>query len=191
MDKISLAERKKQQKIDEIMHSALHYFEENGYDNTRIDQLCDAAMISQSTFYNYFGNKEKIVELIMMDGLKDYCEYTDEILEKSEDPFDAVRKILLMICDSSAKYCNTVSVFHRIALQNEDLKRIEEEHNALGAGLIEYAFEKTGRSCPLNNETLKVILGGCYTNPFLTLPPEQAGGKVRETVMEFLDFLCK
>jgi AcrR family transcriptional regulator len=191
MEKISLAERKKLQKIDEIMHTALHYFEENGYDNTRIDQLCDAAMISQSTFYNYFGNKEKIVELIMIDGLKDYREYTDEILESSEDPFDAVRKILMMICDSSAKYCNTVSVFHRIALQNEALKRLEEEHNALGAGLIEYAFEKTGRDCPFSTETLKVILGGCYTNPFLTLDPKEAGEKARETVVEFLDHLSR
>ena len=191
MAKISLAERKKQQKIDEIMHTALHYFEENGYDNTRIDQLCDAAMISQSTFYNYFGTKEKIVELIMMDGLKDYREYADEILDEAEDPFDAVRKILLMICDSSSKYCNTVSVFHRTALQNEEIKRLEEEHNALGADLIEYAFDKTGRSCPFTTETLKVILGGCYTNPFLTLPPKEAADKARAAVIEFFDHLCR
>ena len=75
MSKTGLAERKKNRNIEIVMHNALHYFEANGYDNTTIEQLCDAAMISQSTFFNYFGTKEKIVELVMKDGLKDCYEF--------------------------------------------------------------------------------------------------------------------
>ena len=189
MKKQSLAERKKSKNIEAIMHIALHYFEKNGYDNTTIEQLCDEAMISQSTFFNYFGTKEKVVELIMLDGLKDYEEYSEKVRKEMDDPIEAVRSAMMFICDATAKYCNTVSVFHRIAMQREEFRRIEADHYAMGASLIESAFEQSGRTCPLSNESLKIIMGGCYTNPFLTYSPEVAAERIRTTVTEFLDYL--
>ena len=168
MGKPGLAERKKNRNMEIVMHNALHFFEDNGYDNTTIEQLCDAAMISQSTFFNYFGTKEKIVELVMK---------------------DAAKKMLMFICRANDKYCRTVSVFHRIALQRQEFRDIEEEYNALGAQMLEAEFESRGRKCPLSNETLKVMLGGIFAEPMLTLPPEEACAKIRQTVSEFLDYI--
>ena len=189
MNKPGLAERKKNRNIEIVMHNALHYFEENGYDNTTIEQLCDAAMISQSTFFNYFGTKEKLVELVMRDGLKDCYEFREKILAETGDMQEAARKMLMFICDANDKYCNTVSVFHRAALQRQEFRAIEEEHNVLGAEMVEAAFESAGRKCPLSTDTLKVILGGCFADPFLTLPPDEACARTRQTISELLDYL--
>jgi hypothetical protein len=82
-----------------------------------------------------------------------------------------------------------VSVFHRIALQRQDFKEIEEEYNALGAQMVEAEFESEGRKCPFSNETLKVILGGIFADPMLTLPPEEACSKVRQTISDFIDHI--
>lgn len=189
MSKTGLAERKKNRNIEVVMHNALHYFEANGYDNTTIEQLCDAAMISQSTFFNYFGTKEKIVELVMKDGLKDCYEFREKILAETADMKEAARKMLMFICDANDKYCNTVSVFHRIALQRQEFRAIEEEHNVLGAQMVEAAFESAGKKCPLSRETLETVLGGCFADPFLTLPPDEACARTRRTISELLDYL--
>lgn len=191
MSKTGLAERKKNRNMEIVMHNALHFFEENGYDNTTIEQLCDAAMISQSTFFNYFGTKEKIVELVMKDGLKDCFEYREMLLSETDDMQDAARKMLMFICDANEKYCNTVGVFHRIALQRQEFRDIEEEHNALGAEIVEAAFESIGKKCPFSTETLKVLLGGCFADPFLTLMPKEACERTRQSISELLDHLFK
>lgn len=73
-ERIEPDEKKKAMSMDKIVHDSLHYFEENGYYNTSIEMLCEKAMISRTTFFNYFGNKEKLIKLIMEDGLKDLYE---------------------------------------------------------------------------------------------------------------------
>jgi len=34
---------------------------EHGYDAVTVEMICDAALVSQSTFFNYFGSKERAV----------------------------------------------------------------------------------------------------------------------------------
>ena len=189
--KKTLPEKKKTRKMEIIMHDALHYFEKNGYDNTTIEQLCEAAMISQSTFFNYFGTKEKIIEMVMRDGLNDYYAYFDKLMVEENEPFDITKKGLLFMCDATAKYCNITSVFHRFALQRDEFKQIEKEYNELGARLVEVAFEKKGLKCPFEREVLMYLLGGCFANPFLVLPPQEACVKIRETIIALLDQIEK
>lgn len=185
--KQTLAEKKKTRNMEIIMHDALHYFEKNGYDNTTIDQLCEAAMISQSTFFNYFGSKETIIEMVMRDGLNDYYAYFEKLVAEEDEPFNVTKKGLLFMCDATEKYCNITSVFHRLALQKDEFKEIEKEHNELGANMVEYAFEKKGRKCSLERDVLMNLLGGCFTNPFVVLPPQEAGTRIRKTIITLLD----
>ena len=157
MSKPGLAERKKNRNMEIVMHNALHFFEDNGYDNTTIEQLCDAAMISQSTFFNYFGTKEKIVELVMRDGLKDCYEFREKLLADRNGLHGSAKMMLMFICRANDKYCRTVSIFHRIALQRQEFREIEEEYNALGAQMVEAAAEKIPGFPP----TLKSELEHC------------------------------
>jgi AcrR family transcriptional regulator len=56
-----LRERKKQKTKEAIQREAMRLFQEQGYDQTTIEQIAEAAEISPSTFFNYFPTKEDVV----------------------------------------------------------------------------------------------------------------------------------
>jgi AcrR family transcriptional regulator len=58
---LGLRERKKQKTRAAIQREAVRLFLEQGYDETTIEQIAEAAEISPSTFFNYFPTKEDVV----------------------------------------------------------------------------------------------------------------------------------
>ena len=61
MSPTGLRERKKQKTKEAIQREAMRLFQEQGYDETTIEQIAEAAEISPSTFFNYFPTKEDVV----------------------------------------------------------------------------------------------------------------------------------
>lgn len=57
----SLRERKKAQTRAAIQTHALRLFREQGYDSTTIEQIIEAADVSETTFFRYFPTKEDVV----------------------------------------------------------------------------------------------------------------------------------
>lgn len=57
----SLRERKKVQTRLAIRREAFQLFEKQGYPNTTVEQIADAADVSPRTFYRYFGVKEALL----------------------------------------------------------------------------------------------------------------------------------
>jgi AcrR family transcriptional regulator len=58
---VGLRERKKAKTRASIQTHALRLFQEQGYSATTVDQIAEAAEISQSTFFRYFPSKEAVV----------------------------------------------------------------------------------------------------------------------------------
>ena len=58
---VGLRERKKAKTRAAIQAHALRLFEQQGYDATTVDQIAEAAEVSQSTFFRYFPTKEDVV----------------------------------------------------------------------------------------------------------------------------------
>ena len=56
-----LRERKKARTRASIQSHALRLFTRQGYDATTIDQIIEAAEVSESTFFRYFPTKESVV----------------------------------------------------------------------------------------------------------------------------------
>lgn len=56
-----LRERKKARTRADIQHHALRLFAEQGYEATTIDQIAEAAEVSQTTFFRHFRTKEDVV----------------------------------------------------------------------------------------------------------------------------------
>lgn len=59
--KASLRERKKARTRAAIRTEAFRLFDEQGYNETTIEQIADAADVSPSTFFRYFPTKEQLV----------------------------------------------------------------------------------------------------------------------------------
>ncbi|GGK68778.1 TetR family transcriptional regulator [Sphaerisporangium melleum] len=58
---LGLRERKKAKTRRTIQEHALRLFTEQGYENTTVEQIAEAAEISPSTFFRYFPTKEDTV----------------------------------------------------------------------------------------------------------------------------------
>jgi len=46
---------------DAIYHAAIDLFTRNGYNETRIDQIAEAAGVSQRSFFRYFATKDDLL----------------------------------------------------------------------------------------------------------------------------------
>ena len=58
---LSLAERKRRVVRDELGEAALRLLARQGYDQTSVDQIVEAAGVSRRTFFRYFASKEDVV----------------------------------------------------------------------------------------------------------------------------------
>ena len=58
---LGLRERKKIRTKETIQREAYRLFDENGYANTTVEQIAEAAEVSPSTFFRYFPTKEDLV----------------------------------------------------------------------------------------------------------------------------------
>jgi AcrR family transcriptional regulator len=58
---MGLRERKKQRTRERLVREGLRLFAEQGYDETSVDEIADAAEVSPRTFFRYFPTKADLV----------------------------------------------------------------------------------------------------------------------------------
>ena len=58
---LGLRDRKKIQTRETIRREAMRLIKENGYANTTVEQIAEAAEVSPSTFFRYFPSKEMVL----------------------------------------------------------------------------------------------------------------------------------
>ena len=64
MGTLSLRERKKRETRQRILDVSVELFQDQGFDQTSVDEIAARADISRGTCFNYFPNKESILREI-------------------------------------------------------------------------------------------------------------------------------
>jgi len=141
---LSLRERKKAKTRVAIQRHALRLFQKQGYDETTIEQIADAAEVSPSTFFRYFPTKEDVVLWDNYDPL-----IVDAIREQSEDvsPIRALRQAFMTVWQEMSEEA-IGEQFQRTALVvsvPELRARALEQFTGTVQLLAEVLAERTGR----------------------------------------------
>ncbi|PAN01401.1 TetR family transcriptional regulator [Streptomyces sp. Alain-F2R5] len=94
-----LRERKKQRTRDTLLRSALVLFTERGYEATTVDDIAEAAEVSQRTFFRYFASKEEAA--FFVSRLAE-SHFVDAVRRRppEEAPLDAMRQALVECWDT-------------------------------------------------------------------------------------------
>jgi AcrR family transcriptional regulator len=96
-EKPGLRERKKRKTRAAIQEHALRLFREQGYGETTVEQIADAAEVSPSTFFRYFGSKE---EVVIYDALDPILIQAWRRQPKELGPITAMRRAMVDVFDS-------------------------------------------------------------------------------------------
>lgn len=82
-----------------IINSAITLFGANGFTRVSIKDIASAAQVSQVSIYNYFGNKEALVEECANYIMKDTINLAIQILDSEGDFIEKIKRAL-MLCDN-------------------------------------------------------------------------------------------
>jgi AcrR family transcriptional regulator len=89
----SRRERKKQQTRQRLLEAGWRLFREQGYDDTTVAEIAEAADVAKATLFNYFPTKESLLDQI---GLWRIHLLGDRLLEVQDAPESVLGRIKLM-----------------------------------------------------------------------------------------------
>lgn len=90
----SRRERKKQETRQRLLESGWRLFREQGYDDTTVAEIAEAADVAKGTLFNYFPTKESLLDQI---GLWRIDLLGDRLLEVQDAPESVLGRIKLMM----------------------------------------------------------------------------------------------
>lgn len=141
---LGLRDRKKIQTRNTIQREAMRLIDANGYANTTIEQIADAAEIATSTFFRYFPNKESVLIA------NDLDQVTIDALSQQPADIPGIQAFRRAVELTFAAATTDTWKFERdrlrIVLSIPELKsaQIEEYHRTI-ARLAEAESRRTGR----------------------------------------------
>lgn len=79
---LSRRERKKEETKQNILTTAIQFFQTQGYNTTTMEQIAEAVDVSKVTLYNYFPSKEFIVAEFFQEMSRQFVDIVLDVLAK-------------------------------------------------------------------------------------------------------------
>lgn len=92
-----LRARKKRATHCRIVEVAVELFRTKGFDATSIDEIADRAVISRSTFFNYFSTKEALLSEIASGEMRTLAHLVANEWAEEKGPMRKIRRIMLLL----------------------------------------------------------------------------------------------
>ncbi|MBI5960048.1 MAG: TetR/AcrR family transcriptional regulator, partial [Chloroflexi bacterium] len=87
-------ERKKEETRQKIMATAVHLFQQYGFDETTMEQIAAQADIAKGTLYNYFPVKEAVLSVYIEQSFED--QRAERLLKLRQMPDTRARLTLIL-----------------------------------------------------------------------------------------------
>lgn len=83
----------------EILQAALVCFTEHGVDATTIEMIRDRSGASIGSLYHHFGNKDRIIAALYLEGTEQYAQLLADGFARAKDARDCVRLLVTSYID--------------------------------------------------------------------------------------------
>ena len=162
-----LRERKKAKTRAAIRDHAMRLFEEQGYAATTVDQIVEAADVSQSTFFRYFPTKE---DLVLVDDFDPLIVAAMRAEPPELDPIETIRRaIRAVLAEISEPDWEREQRRQRIFQSVPDLRaRMMQQYLATIEMLAEVVAERAG--LPPGDFSARVLAGGVIGAVMAAMP---------------------
>jgi AcrR family transcriptional regulator len=140
----SLRERKKLQTRAAIINKAVELFNTQGFYNTSIDDIADAADVSRGTFFNYFGYKEAVIVEFGRDLMINLTAQVEEQMKESVSAERIIFRIWLEVRSLLEKFGEAVVVLSH-ELLNPDVERASRAAQAFTLAELVASVTKAGQ----------------------------------------------
>ena len=151
---IPLTEEEQQRRRKEIFDASAHLFLENGFHESTMREIADAAGIGKSTLYDYFKSKDDIMISYFENELQLITDRAQEIMNQEQSIVEKLRKIMQMhleyLVDNKNFYLKLTVEAQRLSIQSQ--QRIQTRRHAyqdLLRNLIEEGI-RLGELRPVN-----------------------------------------
>lgn len=158
---LSRRERRKQEVRGRINEAAMTLFAEQGFEQTTVEDICEAAEVARKTFYNYYGSKQDLIRALSDSMLYDETANVIELaIEKHASTAERLRYIVSVMINNFERYQELERCLIHQALMdlsseqshagqqlgklNADFIRLMREGRALGDVSESYSIEFIG-----------------------------------------------
>lgn len=168
-------------KQENIIHSALRLFAENGYDATSTSKIAKAAGVSEGLIFRHFDNKEGLLNAVVEIGMERANTYFESILSIA-NPKERIKKALSLPFSISEDEHEFWKLMYALKWQRGMFNT--DGMDAYKASLAE-AFTELNYSNPeAEARLIEVLLDGVATEILLK---EQDPSDILETLLNKYD----
>ena len=120
---MSLRERKKRLAQASIEETALRLFQQQGYEQTFIQDIADVVMMSPRTFFRYFASKEEVLFGPMRAVLSDGLRFLQRVAP-TESPHAALRATFVYLASQYQQQRASFLIRYQVAMQTPSIASI-------------------------------------------------------------------
>lgn len=154
----------------EIIEAAFHLFAENGFKSTKISDITTKAGISKGLFYNYFKDKQEVLEEVsklLFVELGEVVGRVHSYQSGKDNPKVLLREIFNLLKESIQNKTEFWSLYSRLTFQNDAnhfMKDILEEETAYNQALAQILEDLGYQNSLIEAIKLNNLLDGVAIN---------------------------
>ena len=124
---------------DDVTRAAVRLFAAQGYANTSVQQIVEAAGVTKGAMYHYFESKDDLLFAIYERMLSLQKSHLDEIIARGGPVDDVLRAVCIDVVETSIEFLPEGTVFFRsqhmltAPRQQEVVRRRREYHDEFAA----------------------------------------------------------